>query len=283
VVVGVLAALMLARWSVSRVIVSSEQMVAAESPEDPPGPLFVLPTSFDTTQLENASIFSDHEATAPGHVLVVGSIAADSYNRLALIVVGDRHGSLDDQSRPIELAAGSGELSEGFVTVVGRQLGEDWVNVIAGPDEATYVIDLMNRLTLDNEGLVGLDPGDGQRVLESVVADDNLEATSTYYEITIYGLNEPEVVETATARTPLIGAAATGGSVKPAQGVGSWELTRTDPDGQWNGLAWQATPNRIVAVSGDAHRDEIRTVAQSLQIVDQETWQESLPNFTREP
>jgi hypothetical protein len=93
VVVGVLAALMLAGWSVSRVIVSSEQMVAAESPEDPPGPLFVLPTSFDTTQLENASIFSDHEATAPGHVLVVGSIAADSYNRLALIVVGDRHGS----------------------------------------------------------------------------------------------------------------------------------------------------------------------------------------------
>ncbi|MCP3857422.1 MAG: hypothetical protein GY698_22260, partial [Actinomycetia bacterium] len=49
----------------------------------------------------------------------------------------------------------------------------------------------------------------------------------------------------------------------------------------WNGVAWRATPNRMVFVSGHAPLEQITAIAETLNIVNEAAWQEALPGHTR--
>ncbi len=104
---------------------------------------------------------------------------------------------------------------------------------------------------------------------------------TTYFEAT-----SPDgaliIVETATASTPLFPAASVADRIEPTQidGAHAWIATRADPDGEWNGLVWNETPNRFVAVSGQTSIDTITELAHRLHVVDDTAWTSALPAAT---
>ena len=283
-VAGFAAALVvvaLTGWILLRAESAPDQGIAAEATEDPRGPLFVLPARSDQISLANGHIALAPEKAPFRQMMVIGTVSDGGYSDLVTILVGQR--ILDAEGEPVELTSGPGELAEGFSTVVARKQGVDWISVIAGPDRAAEVIEVIEGLEVDDDGSVDADPGVGRRVIENAYLTDASRATYTYYEVKIDGFDQPVVIETATSPTPLVGGASLvigEGMMTPAAGLPGWEASRDDPEGQWNGLAWQATPNRMIAVSGHVPRPELRAIAQSLEIVDEANWSQALPNHT---
>ena len=155
---------------------------------------------------------------------------------------------------------------------------------MADSDRVDYASTILDSMTIDGSGSASIDTDGLVEVIEAAAFDDGTDYTSTYFEVaselTIDG--EGIVVETATSPSPLLGAGALGGelSATRVQGAEGWKLTRLDADGEWNGIAWQATPNRIIAVSGHAPRDIIQELAESLTIVSEDDWKTALPNHT---
>lgn len=67
-------------------------------------------------------------------------------------------------------------------------------------------------------------------------------------------------------------------------GVAAWIVTRGDPsdeEGPWRGLVWVVSGGTI-AVSGYVPEDELRSLADQLEVVDADTWFDALP-YARPP
>ena len=80
----------------------------------------------------------------------------------------------------------------------------------------------------------------------------------------------------------LAGAGPSGGEVSAIKIGGriGWLHHRHDEDGDWYAIVWQATPGRVIAVSGHAPLARVMTVAESLRIVGEAEWRAALPNAT---
>ncbi len=256
----------------------------ATSAEDPPGPLFVLPNPADGYEIGNGYLdeVQPDDSQRPTQVLVVGSQDGVVYRDLAAVYVGTEPDRQDRTWETIELASGPAELTDGFATVLAQQRDGVWIRVLTTGD----------RIGLATEVLEGLESGPGgffRLTGETdlvILYDDRSPESSpagTSYEIGAL-MRSPNgvMVETGRAQVGLLlsSAAMISGEAEAIRVVGQdgWQITRQDPEGEWNGIVWQATPSHIIAVSGVASVETILAIAESLTIVDKATWETALPD-----
>jgi hypothetical protein len=254
---------------------------------DPPGALFVLPAPVDDYQLANGNVSTSRpDPQAPAETfepngLLVGVVDADGYTALRSVSIYQASPIERGDWTQVDTPTGPAfTTSEPFVAVA-QQRNREWL-LIRTPTDEQSALELLNFVTVDDTGDIAVDaqaPG-------LVVIDEHPPPTDGVDHQTLFEATTPDgaatTVETATSATPMFPAASVADRIEPTQidGAKAWIATRTDSDGEWNGLIWNATPNRVVAVSGHASIAEIRRLAESLEIVEQTTWQQALPGAT---
>lgn len=268
---------------------SGSQFIVGSASLDPPGPLYVLPAAGSGFEVANG--YADQGevplAQAPSQVFVVGRSEGDLYFDLATVRVGQEPADFgaDAEWELVELANGPAQVLDDFMTVVAQQRNGVWVSVTVGRGRLSYAVDLMEAIEMGPDGVAQLDGTLTAAVLEDMRQPFASGFHTTSFEIVTDSSEDSIVVETATMTSPLIAAAAVASidsttTVRRLRDTSSWQLIREDPEGQWNGVAWQATPNRIIAVSGHVPLAEVTAIAESLTIVDEATWQAALPGYT---
>lgn len=265
----------------------SSELVVASANQDPPGALFVLPDPLSADTVRGAQVVEDGESGLElgSEIIVVGvPSGADTFTDLATIWVNPPGTAPDRDATSLDLATGPAEAWNDVFTVVVQDRQGTTIQVMADRDRVDYASTILDSLTLDGDGSTSL-ATDGQfEVIENAKFEASAIYTSTYLDVTSTLTTDGEAItiETATSPSPLLGAGALSGQLSAirVQGAAGWAITRNDYDGEWNGIAWQATPNRIIAVSGHAPLDAIQAVAESLTIVTEDEWKTELPNHT---
>lgn len=261
--------------------------VVAAAGQDPPGPLYVLPAPLSPDTVHNAQVA---EAGGPDprfgtEIIVVGvPSGTGAYTDLATIWVDAARPGIEVDAAPLELASGPAELWDDLFTIVVQDREGTTILVMADRGRVDYASTIVDSLTIDSAGSASVATDGEFEVIEAATFEDGASPTSTYLDVASSVTTDGGsiTVETATSPSPLLGAGALGGrlSATRIQGVEGWVIARSDADGEWNGLAWQATPGRIIAVSGHAPLDAIQAVAESLVIVGEDEWKTALPNHT---
>ena len=254
---------------------------------DPPGALFVLPAPVDDYQLANGNVSPsrpDPEAppeTFEPNGLLVGVADANGYSALRSVSISQASPTERGDWTQVNTPTGPAfTTSEPFVAVA-QQRNRAWLLITTLGDEQS-ALELLDFVTVDDTGDIVVDA----QAAGLVVIDEYLPPTDAADDRTFFEATTPDgkriTVETATSATPLFPAASVADRIEPTQidGAKAWIATRIDSDGEWNGLVWNATPNRVVAVSGLASIAEIRRLAERLETVEQTTWQRALPGAT---
>ncbi|MEM9132259.1 MAG: hypothetical protein AAGE88_07970 [Actinomycetota bacterium] len=289
--VALAAAAVLAVVAVPAMVLQGEPagLVVAAAPHDPTEPLYVLVEPQEAATVRNASVAEagDHDVGLAGEIIVVGRVAEDeTYVDLATIWVDGPTPQLDAASRPLDLASGPAEVWDDVFTVVVQDRGGTTIRVMADGGRADYAATILDSTTIDSSGSAAVDTSGPIDVIEASTFGESPTHTTTYFEVASEVTTDggPLVVETATLPSPLLGAGVFGGelSATRVRDVRGWRLTRLDADGEWNGVAWQATPSHVIAVSGHAPYAVVRELAESLTIVTEDTWKAALPNHTTE-
>ncbi len=265
---------------------SSTGSILVAAPADPPGPLYVLPALEAGLEVAHGNV-TELELPAdqiPTHRIVVGTRSGDTYQHLATITVGvGPHELRPGQDwEPIELDNGPALAVDGFLTSVAQQQNGTWVKVITGPDRLPYATALIQAVTIDTDDRLQLTSDAPAQLLQAINPPPTGTYVTTFYEIATGNSTNSIVVETATATEPLSIATSFGEdlTVAPIRDTIGWQMTRHDADGEWNAVAWRATPNRMIFVSGHAPLHEITAIAETLNIIDEATWQQALPDHT---
>lgn len=263
-------------WAANQSGSSSTAFLAA----DPPGALFVLPDEAMEYSLTNGSVEVFTVTDVPEEVVIFGSSDQGVFRELqsaslttAKPLVPPRAEWID-----VETAVGVAQQSSFDIwTRVTLQLSDWWITVTTGPDRLAEAIRVLEGVTVTTQGSIRVSEDLTGEVIERVTPTSGSDQTSTYADATSKASKGQSIaVETATAPTPLNPVAVIGGELSEAevQGLPAWRITRDDGagEGEWNGLAWLASPNRIVAVSGHAPIAEIRLLAESLRPVEEDRW-----------
>ena len=265
----------------------SSGLVVAAASQDPPGPLYVLPEPLSPDTVRNAWVAEDSESGIElvSEIIIVGvPSGADAFTDLATIWVGAPRPALDGDTTSLDLATGPAEVWDDFFTVVVQDRAGTTIRVMADSDRVSYASTILDSLTIDSAGSASIDTDGAFEVIEAARFEAGATYTGTYLDVTSTLTTDGEAItiETATSPSPLLGAGTLGGQLSATRikDVDGWTITRNDADGEWNGIAWQATPNRIIAVSGHAPLEAIQAVAESLTIASEDEWKTALPNHT---
>ena len=254
------------------------QIVTAYLADDPPGPIYVVPQDGSGFTLTNGHAETSVKSDAwPIEVVVLGTRSGGAIRDMTLIMSTvarrDFPGGWTDIDTP-EGPAHRAEVTDHMI-VVSRQHGEFWLTVWTGPNRLSDAIEVLNSSGVTVGGRLKLSGELSDLVVDRVMIGGLTEITTTYAEVSSDPVAvSPIVIETITAPSPLVSVAVLGSEISETtiQGQSGWRITRPDPEGEWNGITWQASPNRSVAVSGQAPIGEITEVANALHIVDEETW-----------
>lgn len=257
-------------------------------PDDPSGPLFVLPAASSGLTLTNATVSSDELAAEdqPVDRVLVGTAAGDTITDFALVRVDSRRRPDDLDWTMVDSPTGEVAVAESDLsTLLSQQRGDFWVNMEAATD-VDHALSVLASIVVSESGHLDLE-ADAAVAIISRPPNPTGVVTSVYTDVDDPGGRFPVAVETLSSTDPLATASRVGGSAEPlvAANALGWHLYRDDVDGQWNGFVWQATADQMVAVSGHVGLDEIIEVAESLEIVDESTWRAAIPNatFTTDP
>jgi hypothetical protein len=279
-VVVLISTAVVAFWSLR-----SAPTAPAALPADPSGALFVLPPSGDGLVLSDAAIWAgtpDPAQTGVVHGMVVGRPDGDGF--VDIVGIGD---SLDRPGPPfvdswaeIDTPDGPVSVSTGGPPMAMQQRGNRWIRLTNVVDEQT-IAELLRAITLTAEG-IGFEPVGGFVEVDTFIHVPRVEY-STEYTVSLPDGGVTVTVSTAMASSPLL-VALLAEQIEPVtiNGRDGW-LVSTKSDGEsMHGVVWQATPNRIVGVSGDATDEQLVDLAQRLQIVDEDTWTTALPGYSRQ-
>ena len=253
-------------------------------PSDPPGSLFVLPPSGDGLVLSDASIFAGTPVAQTGvvHAMVVGRPDGDGFAGIVGITDQfDRPGPPSaDSWTDIDTPAGTVLVSTGGLPMAIQQRGSRWISLTNTADEHT-IAELFQAITLDSGG-IGFEPVDGF-VQVGTFTGAPTPGQSTAYTAALPDGSATFTVSTATASSPLA-AALLAEHLDPItiNGHDGWLVSTKSDGGAMHSVVWQATPNRIAGVSGDATDDQLVDLAKRLQLVDEDAWTKALPGYTRE-
>lgn len=255
-------------------------------PADPNGALFVLPPTADGMALSDGVLWEVAPDSVPTNVvnaMIVGRPDGDCFvDIIGITDTADRPGPPSTDSwTEIDTAAGTALVSAGATPMAIQQRGDRWIRVTSAADERT-IGELLQAITLTAEG-IAFEPVDG--FLEvGASTGASVPAPNNMYTAALTDGTVPFTVSTATAASPLFAALFATERVEPVtiNGRDGWLVFTKSDGGSSHAVAWQATPNRIVGVSGNATDQQLVDLAQRLQMVDEETWTKALPGYSRE-
>ena len=239
---------------------------ASQSPVDPPGPLYVLPA--ELADVDNP--FVESQALQPYSGLVIGQRSGEGFrNPVHVTVLDGPPVDVEDTWTPVEVATGVAYVRhDGPVMRVAEQRGDGWLLITGDDTDGQVRTDLLDGLTISADGTIDVDAGID--VVGRFAGTAAGTAYSTYLE-----LGDGIVVETATVAESLSVVALGGADTLTAiviHGTQAWLSTRQDQDGQWHGVVWMASPNRMIAVSGTGPLGAVLDTAASLQTVTEHEW-----------
>lgn len=203
--------------------------------------------------------------------------------------------SVRDEGEVIELSTGPAYIfDENVGLALVQWQGSDIVLVQASEDRGLdRLIELMEGISIGVGEVIHIESSLGLTVLADVRSVSVEPSQGLFFSVELEqtgaaGSPVKQIeVETWSAPTPIAGVAMIGGEVSSMQVAGhdAWFLevfdsdlgTGGDQDKPYKGVAWQATANRIVAVSGNVSLEELLAVAESLQVVDEAAWLEVFP------
>ncbi len=244
---------------------------------DPPGPLFVLPEDGAGYSLRSASVETVAEPPSFEELVILGRRDGGRVvDVMSVSVASDRPQTQFDDWVEVETAVGVAErsASDELWTFVTRRTDRWWVTVTSGPGRVDEAVRILEQVAVTSDGMIEIGPDLSDRLIERIAPVDTSELFATYAVVDTPTHEDGIVIETGDATSPLLGAALLQGELieTAVQGLPGWRLTAGTGEGQWNALAWSASPNRIVAVSGTVSVEELTAVAESLRQVDEETW-----------
>lgn len=254
---------------------------------DPPGALFMLPVPLGDYHLSYANRstawpdpWAASETFDPNGFLV-GVVDGTGFTALRTVSIYDTSPVDSGDWNPIDTRSGPAFTWTGPIVAVAQQRNDRWL-VVTTPSEQQLAVDLLDVVTVDDQG--GLDVNAqalGLDVIHRYSTEPAGVGYATYFEATASD-GSAMTVETATESTPLFLVAGVADRIEPIEidGAQAWIATRADPDGEWNGLIWSATPRRIVAVSGHTSITEVTRLAHRLEIVSEAAWGQAFPNAT---
>ena len=257
----------------------------ADLPADPSGALFVLPPTADGMALSDGVIWAvapDSTSTNVVNAMIVGRRDGDGFvDIIGITDTADRPGGAPaDSSTEIDTAAGKALVTAGANFAV-QQRGDRWIRLTNAGDEPT-IGELLQAITLTSDG-IAFEPVDGFVEIDASTGKP-APAPNTVYTAAFTDGTATFTVSTATASSPLFAALLAAQRVEQVtiNGRDGWLVVTKSDGGSSHAVNWQATPNRIVGVSGNATDEQLVDLAQRLQIVDEATWTRALPAYTRE-
>lgn len=279
--VALVATALVALWSHR-----STSTTPGDLPADPSGALFVLPPAEDGMALSDgviSAVTPDSVQTKIVSAMIVGRPDGDGFVDIVGITdSADRPGPPSTDSW-IEIDTGAGTA---LVSAVGtpmalQQRGDRWIRLTNAADEPT-IAELLPAITLTAEG-IAFEPVDGFVEVEASSGKPAPEPNTSYTAAFTDG-TATFTVSTATASSPLFAALLAAERVEAVTISGHDGLlvsSRSD-GGTTHGLVWQATPNRVAGVSGNATDEQLVDFAERLRLVDEEAWTKALPGYSRE-
>jgi hypothetical protein len=270
----------------------------AASSEDPAGPLYVLSAEASRWTLVNGWRGSSEPSTdgpRPIRLVIVGRPDGEGFVdpiplRLSepsdvvpdVPVLDAPVVDADGVRVPAETEWSSRTLDSGEVLVaegetviaMAAQHNGRWLQAQVERDREAALVEVFEHVVVEDDETVHLRAGSGLEVVDDVRIEAAAPQVDTYAEVE--GARVHVVVETATAASPL-GAAGTADRVVPLSG-NVWSFSRDDVEATSNAIGWQAAPNRAVFVSGELPVEELRAIAESLEIVDEATWESAFPD-----
>lgn len=276
------------------------ELQVASAPHDPVGPLYVLPEplpsepmlseTLPSPLLHNAQVTEDGEPVlnAGSEFLIVGTPSgAGAFTDLARIQIGKPPDQFPGELTPLDLASGPAQVFENsFITFVIQDRAGTTIVVRTQGDRVEYASTILDSVTIDSAGSATVETNGAIEVISTVKIQDGALPGSTFTSFDLASEMTTDggslAIETATSPSPLLGVGGLGSRVSATgvRGVEAWAITRPSADGEWHGITWQATPNRMIAVSGHASLDVIQAVAESLVIVSEDDWKAALPDYT---
>ncbi|MDY7101033.1 MAG: hypothetical protein S0880_07580 [Actinomycetota bacterium] len=259
------------------------------SSEDPAGPLYVLAGEGSDVVLTGGFrnvVESPAQEPRPVRLVTVGRPDDGGFEDLITVRIGEPSEAVPEVPGAPWLDTADGwstsRLSSGDVLVAegseatamaARREGR-WIEAQAPSDRVAALVELFEDAIVEDGGSLRLAAGSGLSIVEQVPIDDG---TSLSTSAEVAGASGSIAVETASSPSLLVGAGMVE-RIQPLAVGNAWTTTRSDPEGDWNGIVWQATPATAVAVSGHVPPEEVRAVAQSLEIVDEATWEAAFPD-----
>lgn len=250
---------------VSLTIRDNPDRTVSLQPADPAGALYVLPDGVAGASVSNGSTGSAR--IEPHRGIVVATPDGEGFVDPVSVQISTQPASDTDSSLPTD---------EQFSFPIVASMPRDDVMLTAVVD-LPRVQQALASVDVADDGTLTLPAGSPLTVLETFDSPEPYELHTTYSEVT------PEsrgyvVVETVNLAGPLVIPTA-GGNTRlerdTVQGRDAWHLSRTDADGEWHGLAWSHARFQVIYVSGHEPLDTLREVAESLTVVDEETWVEA--------
>ena len=253
-------------------------------PADPNGALFVLPIG-DGLVLSDGTMWAvapDSVQTSVVNAMVVGRPDGEAF----VGIVGITDSADRPESPPadawteIDTAAGTALVSGGALPMAIQQRGDRWIRLTNVIDEPTIAA-LLQAITLTADG-IAFESVDGFVEIDAFAGNPAVLPNTLYSAASSVG-TATFTVSTATASSPLF-AALLAERLDPVviNGRDGWLVSTKSDGGSRHALAWQATPNRIAGVSGNATDQQLVDLAQRLQIVDEAAWTKALPGFSRD-
>jgi hypothetical protein len=248
----------------------------------------VLPTGLEGLELTNGESYTarpDENETPPAEssVIVVGTKSDGGFSDLfdARMLDAVPEGFGDSVWTEVDTPTGPALVSTGLVPnyAVAQQRGDGWL-LLTGATGDQDLLDVLPLVEIDSSGTPTIQ--DPQRVvIEEISQDSTLASYSTSYDVKDLATGITFEVETATFPSAIILGTYTPNPITPTtvNGIPAWILNRRDDStGDLNtGIAWRATPNRIVTVGAQATPDELQAMAERLQQVTEEEWLNALP------
>ena len=259
---------------------------------DPVAHLFVLPNDSEGLVLSNGSVSTVHpdetEGLAQERVgFLMGIELRDgAYSDLVQVTASDAlpDGFGTDGVTEIDTPTGPAVVDSSFMYRLAQERGDVWL-LLTAQEGTPRLVDALGQITISSEGQAVLDDGP-MTVIEAFERSSNTVDYTTYYEVTDVATGTMFVVETATSSSVVALGASTFDAAQPTtvNGTPAWIATRDGdpPNGVNAAVVWQATPNRIVAISAHAHTDVVTAMAERLQEVSVERWTTALPEATIE-
>jgi hypothetical protein len=219
--------------------------------------------------------------------VLLAAVVNGGLERFVVVTVSSATFDPTDGGERIELSTGPATVYRDPFLAVVQQRGTSWIMVSAGirsegqsKISVNELSTLVEGATIAADGRVTIDQvGTG---LIELARSNNDYPFSTGRAFRAFEVGDGITVEqVASARSSLLVTATSADRAEPAMVAGhqGWLISRSGADGtMWRGLVWNEQPNQLVAVSGEASLADLRSVAESLRVVDRDEWVALFPD-----